>query len=280
VPLQGLWVTGSVSGGCIEDDLLDSIKADGLPSKPALLTYGETAEEAKRLGLPCGGTMQLIIEPLMQADSLDAIVLPLQKGQVTARTLNLESGAVTVNPAKPSAVTTFTQPLLSSIYGPRYRLLIIGAGQISLLLAEIATSLDFTVTVCDPRKQYADLWSLDNVTLTRQMPDDVVINMQIDSRTAVVTLAHDPKLDDLALIEALKSSAFYVAAIGSKRSHQARYVRLKAFEVSDDEVAKLYGPAGLYIGSKTPSEIAVSIAAELVAVKNNISEIVHASSPP
>lgn len=259
---------GSVSGGCIEDDLLDQLKQNGMPERPSLLIYGETAEEAQRLGLPCGGSMQLVLEPLTKRDALDAPLSKLAAGQLVSRTLDCETGQVTVEVASKQAVTHYHQPILTSVYGPRYRLLLIGAGQLSQLLAEIAISLDFAVTVCDPRQAYVTLWQVPNTRLTQAMPDDVVLAMQPDSRTAVVTLTHDPKLDDLALIEALKSPAFYVAALGSRHSNAARRQRLAEFEVTDEQINKLHGPAGLFIGSKTPAEIAVSIAAELVAAKN------------
>ncbi len=261
---------GSVSGGCIEDDLLDQLKQTGMPKQPALLIYGETAEEAQRLGLPCGGSMQLVLEPLTERDALDMPLSKLKAGQVVARTLDCETGQVTVDNASAEAVTQFNEPVLTSIYGPRYRLLLIGAGQLSQLLAEIAISLDFVVTVCDPRQAYATLWQVPNTSLTQAMPDDVVLAMQPDSRMAVVTLTHDPKLDDLALIEALKSPAFYVAALGSRLSNAARRQRLAEFDVTEAQINKLYGPAGLFVGSKTPAEIAVSIAAELIAAKNAV----------
>ncbi len=263
---------GSVSGGCIEDDLLDQIKHKGMPKQPALMVYGETAEEAKRLGLPCGGSMQLVLEPLMAPKAMDEVLNGLAAGQVVARRLDCEAGIVTINNADHGAATQFNHPVLTSIYGPRYRLLLIGAGQLSQLLAEIAISLDFVVTVCDPRQAYSALWKVPNTMLTQAMPDDVVLEMQPDSRMAVVTLTHDPKLDDLALIEALKSQAFYVAALGSRQSNAARRKRLAEFDLTDDQVNRLYGPAGLFVGSKTPAEIAVSIAAELVAVKNAVNK--------
>lgn len=262
------YAVGSVSGGCIEDDLLHQIKHEGMPKKPSLLVYGETAEEAKRLGLPCGGSMQLVLEPLSNTQALDEVLSNLALGNVVVRNLDCETGQVAISQSTSATFTSYHSPMLQSVYGPRYRLLLIGAGQLSQLLAEIALSLDFAVTVCDPRQAYSAMWQVPNTKLTQAMPDDVVVEMQPDSRMAVVTLTHDPKLDDLALIEALQSPAFYVAALGSRKSNEARRERLAAFELSDAQIAKLCGPAGLYVGSKTPAEIAVSIAAELVAVKN------------
>jgi len=156
------------------------------------------------------------------------------------------------------------------VHGPRWRLLIIGAGQLSRFLAQIALGMDYRVTVCDPREEYREGWDVPGTEMVREMPDDVVTAMQLDSRSAVVALTHDPKLDDLALMEALKSEAFYVGAIGSRSNNAKRRERLKLFDLSDAELARLHGPIGLYIASKTPAEIAISILAEITAVKNGV----------
>lgn len=261
---------GSISGGCIEDDLMYRLRHHGMPQQAELTIYGGTAEEARRLGLPCGGSMQLVLEPMHQAGDLNAVSAMLNQSKLVARSLNIQTQTSSVTEAQSNQTTTFKDGTLISVYGPRYRLLLIGAGELSQLLANIALSLDFAVTVCDPREEYADGWQLANTNLIREMPDDVVMAMQPDARTAVITLTHDPKLDDLALMEALKSPALYVAALGSRSNNRARRERLLTFDVTPDQVENLRGPAGLFIGSKTPSEIAVSIAAELVAVKNGV----------
>jgi xanthine dehydrogenase accessory factor len=124
--------------------------------------------------------------------------------------------------------------------------------------------------VCDPREEYTEEWSVAGTTLTRDMPDDVVIAMQPDARTAVIALTHDPKLDDLALMEALKSPAFYVAALGSRHNNDARRERLLQFDVTPEEVARLRGPVGLRLGGLTPPEIAMSIVAEMTAVRRGV----------
>jgi xanthine dehydrogenase accessory factor len=263
-------VLGSVSGGCIEDDLIHRLQHDGMPAQPQHVRYGVGAEQARRFGLPCGGTMELVLEPLRDAAPLDALLGRLAAGELVERRLDLANGRSTLGPARPAQGIAFDGETLSSVFGPRYRLLLIGAGQLSTSLARIALGLDFAVTVCDPREEYSEEWNVPGTTLTREMPDDVVIAMRPDARTAVVALTHDPKLDDLALMEALRSPAFYVAALGSRRNNAARRERLREFDLSAEQVAALRGPAGLYIGSRTPGEIAVSIAAELVAVKNGI----------
>ncbi|MES2069721.1 MAG: XdhC family protein [Pseudomonadota bacterium] len=264
-------VVGSVSGGCIEDDLIERVRQHGIQrSKPEIVTYGITADEAHRFGLPCGGTIQLAIEPLSAASRIQELLQKLAQHELVARRLDLQSGEVRLDQAGPGMGLQASDVALTTIHGPRWRLLIIGAGQLSRFLASIALGMDYHVTVCDPREEYRDGWQVEGVRLVHAMPDDLVLEMKLDSRSAVVALTHDPKLDDLALMEALKSEAFYVGAIGSRVNNAKRRERLKEFDVSEAELAKLHGPIGLYIGSKTPAEIAISILAELTAVKNNI----------
>jgi len=187
-----------------------------------------------------------------------------------ARRLDLQTGAVTLAIANAGMSLQVSETALVTIHGPRWRLLIIGAGQLSAFIAQIAVGMDYNVTVCDPREEYRQSWRVKGVEVVHAMPDDLVIDMRLDSRSAVVALTHDPKLDDLALMEALKSEAFYVGAIGSRVNNAKRRERLKEFDLSDEQLARLHGPIGLYIGSKTPSEIAISILAELTAVKNGV----------
>ncbi|MFN5234671.1 MAG: XdhC family protein [Burkholderiaceae bacterium] len=264
-------VVGSVSGGCIEDDLIARARESGITrTKPEIVTYGITADEAHRFGLPCGGTIQLAIEPLFAHSRIDELIAQLAQGQLVARRVDLQSGDVTLGPAKAGMSLQVSEAALTTIHGPRWRLLIIGAGQLSRFLAQIAVGMDYAVTVCDPREEYRDGWSVEGVQVVHAMPDDLVMEMRLDSRSAVVALTHDPKLDDLALMEALKSEAFYVGAIGSRSNDQKRRERLLEFDLTPAELDKLHGPIGIYIGSKTPSEIAISILAELTAVKNGV----------
>ena len=153
---------------------------------------------------------------------------------------------------------------------PDTDILIIGAGQLSKYVAMMAQALDYEVIVCDPREEYAVTWDVPGTTLTREMPDDVVNALELDSHSAVVAVTHDPKLDDMALIEALKSPAFYVGALGSRVNTQKRRERLAQFDLSEGELDRLHGPVGLRIGSKTPPEIAVAIVAEITAVRHEV----------
>jgi len=265
-------VVGSVSGGCIEDDLIDRVRRAGIDQqKPEAVKYGISAEEAHRFGLPCGGTIQLVLEPLAEQSGIRALYEAVSRGELVARTLDMATGAATLGPANSADGVSFDDARLLTIHGPRYRMLVIGAGQLSRYLCQIAAGLDYQVTVCDPREEYTDTWDVPGTTLVRTMPDDTVMAMKLDERSAVIALTHDPKLDDLALMEALKTPAFYVGALGSRRNNAARRERLREFDLTDTELARLHGPVGIYIGSRTPPEIAISILAEVTAAKNGVS---------
>jgi xanthine dehydrogenase accessory factor len=264
-------VVGSVSGGCIEDDIVERSRREGaFVTEPRVVTYGVSADDARKFGLPCGGTIQLVLEPLKAGSRIGELLEQVQTGRLVARTLNLETAAVTLASARATDGMAFDGQVLTTIHGPRYRMLVIGAGQLSKYLAQIAVGLDYQVTVCDPREEYTETWDIPGVTLVRTMPDDTVNEMRLDERCAVVALTHDPKLDDLALMEALKSPAFYVGALGSRANNAKRRQRLEEFELTEAQIARLHGPIGIYIGSRTPPEIAISILAEITAAKNGV----------
>ena len=276
-------VVGSVSGGCIEDDLIARVREHGIErAAPELVSYGITADEAHRYGLPCGGTIALAIEPLSERSRIAELLQRLEGHELVQRCLDLHSGEVELSTAPPGAQMQVSERAMVTLHGPRWRLLIIGAGQLSRFLAQIASAMDYHVIVCDPREEYRANWQVDGVRLVHAMPDDVVLDMRLDHRSAVVALTHDPKLDDLALMEALKSPAFYVGAIGSRLNNSKRRERLLQFDVTPAQLERLHGPIGLYIGSKTPSEIAISILAEMTAVKNGVPaelQVRHAATP-
>ncbi len=264
-------VVGSVSGGCIEDDIIDRTRKHGMTSTRAeAVTYGVSADEARRFGLPCGGTIELVLEPLTRESGMRALLHEIEEGHLVARKLELATGFATLHPSQVTDGLTFDGRTLVTVHGPRYRMLVIGASQLSKYLAQIAVGLDYRVTICDPREEYTETWDIPGVTLVRTMHDDTVRAMNLDERCAVVALTHDPKLDDLALMEALKSPAFYVGALGSRANNAKRRERLVEFDVTPGEIARLHGPIGLYIGSRTPPEIAISILAEITAAKNGV----------
>lgn len=274
-------VSGSVSGGCVEDDLIARTKASLnqfpesasiQPAKPAMLAYGVSKEEATRFGLPCGGTLRLVQEPLIDTTWVRSVLDRTAAHQLVSRTLTLATGVVTLNAAVRSQTMHFDGSVLTTLFGPRWRLLLIGAGQLSQAVAAMATALDFEVLVCDPREEYAHTLlsqAAPGVLRVEGMPDDVVRALQVDAHTAVVALTHDPKLDDMALLEALCSDAFYVGALGSQRNQDARKKRMaEHFGMTEAQLRRLHGPVGLAIGARTPAEIAVSILAEIIQVKN------------
>ncbi len=251
-------VVGSVSGGCVEDDLIEKVRSKAVGAH---------------------GTLQLVVEPVTSETRIPELLERIGKQQLVRRRLDMQSGRATLEPGRWQDVLEFDGRILSSVHGPGWRLVLIGAGQLTRYLAEMARMLDYHVVVIDPREEYANGWDLDAVPLNRGMPDDVVRELELDGHSALVALTHDPKLDDLALMEALKSAAFYVGAIGSKKNNDARRERLKEFDVSAGEIARLRGPVGLYIGSKTPPEIAVAILAEMTAVRHGVSEPSWAAKP-
>ena len=268
-------IAGSVSGGCIEDDLVEKVRESngrGLAlAKPTRLQYGISADEANRFGLPCGGTIELVMEPIGDRSRIDELTSAIGGGHRIRRTVDLDDGAVTLDCAdgfdRRGETLSLTDRSLSTLHGPTWRLLIIGAGQMTVYLAQMAQALDYRVIVCDPREEYTAQWQVADSELTTAMPDDAVIALRPDAHTAVVALTHDPKLDDLALMEALKGDAFYVGAIGSKANQQRRRERLLEFDVSAEQIARMHGPVGLKNGARTPPEIAVAILAEMTAVR-------------
>jgi xanthine dehydrogenase accessory factor len=262
-------VAGSVSGGCIEDDLIDKARAGVLAAGvPKVVRYGIDADSAHRFGLPCGGLIELVLEPVLAHTQLAELVQRLDRGERVRRVLDLATGVVSLYPAEPTDELSLSDTQLVTHHGPQWRMLVIGAGQMTHYLAQMAALLGYIVTVCDPRDEYADGFDIAGAQLVRTMPDDTVREMRVDGHTAIIALTHDPKLDDLALMEALASPAFYVGAIGSRANQNKRKQRLEEhFGITPAMLARLHGPVGLKNGARTPPEIAVSILAEVTAVR-------------
>ncbi|SMF38409.1 XdhC family protein [Pseudogulbenkiania subflava] len=265
-------VQGSVSGGCIEADLIERLLREGFASsEPYAVKYGVTQDEARRFGLPCGGTMELVIEPWPDLAALETLSAVVERGELARRSVVMGQEGSAITSASAADSLSWDGRTLSTLHGPAWRLLIIGAGQISSYLAQMAQALDYQVFICDPRSEYAAEWQVPGTTLLPGMPDDVVLELKPDPHTAVVALTHDPKLDDMALLEALKAPAFYVGALGSTLNNRRRRERLlEHFDLTADEVARLHGPVGLPIGSRTPPEIALAVLAEMTAVRNGV----------
>ena len=273
-------VVGSLSGGCIEEDLLERLHQGKLASvKPELLIYGATQEEVERFQLPCGGQLHVVIEPMLDNSNLVALLQMterLKSRECIERILDVGSGKFEVKAVDRFRHLEFdgefedfetTGKTLTQTYGPRFQLFLIGAGNVSLYLAQMAQMLDYHVVVCDPREEMIEQWSVDGVQLINDMPDDAVKAHANDPSTAIVALTHDPRIDDMGLMEALKTDAYFIGAMGSTRTSAKRRERLKLLELTEEEIDRLHGPVGLAIGSKTPAEIAIAILAQLTEMR-------------
>lgn len=272
---EGGRIVGSLSGGCVEDDLLEKLTGGELARDHAqFFEYGVSSEEAEKFGLPCGGSLRIAIEPLRpDAETrahFDQLQQRLGARAWTLREVDLRNGTRRLTDAERFSPLHWDEAagVVRHTYGPRQQLFIIGAGMVSKYLAELAGKLDFQVTVCDPREEMLADFGIPGVTLVNDMPDDAIRRHASDPASAIVALTHDPRIDDMGLMEALYTPAFYVGAMGSSRSSASRRERLRALDVDETALARLHAPIGLPIGSKTPPEIAVAIMAELIAVRS------------
>lgn len=232
---------------------------DHTPLCPEILVYGETGKQVPEGVLPCGGVLELVIEPI-SSSSIRPTLDALQNRVQIERYLNMITGEVSFhNPLEQRLLCSCDGQSFARLFGPQFRLLLIGAGQVSSHLAEMALGLEFEVVVCEPRSEYAELWQVYGAVLDREMPDDAVKAHMHDQYCAIVALTHDPKLDDMVLLEALTSTAFYVGVLGASRTNAKRRERLSFLGITDEQIERLHGPVGLDIGSRTPAEIAISI---------------------
>lgn len=265
-------VCGSVSGGCVEDDLRREIAEGGVfgPEPTAWVrSFGVSVEERQRYRLPCGNSLRVAVETMPDPAQLEALLAAVRQRRCLWRRVDYRDGAAYLLNDGPAGAFAEDEAGFAALHGPRWRLLIIGGAELGHYLAQIALTLDYAVTVCEPREEYAAEWALDGVALSAEMPDDLVLAFGCDDRTAVVAVTHDPKLDDLALMEALRLPCHYVGALGSATTTMKRKARLaEHFGLTPAELDRLHGPVGLAIGSRTPAEIAVSIAADLIACRS------------
>lgn len=259
-------VFGSVSGGCIEKELTLILRKS---DHTRIVNYTISRDEAVRFGLLCGGEIELVFERIESVKHIREIISILENRGRVCRSLDLKTGTVKLNLAERDQEFLFDGNTLNKVYGSAWRMLLIGAGQLSRLVAQMALTLDYEVLVCEPREHFANAWDVPGTIVDSRMPDELVLSLSSDPRSAVLALAHDPNLDDLALMEALASEVFYVGALGSKKSNNLRCKRLvETLGVNESQLARLHAPIGLDIGSHTPAEIAVSILAEVTAVRN------------
>ena len=242
---------------------------------PEFIRYGETEEEATKFGLPCGGQLDIVIEPLQVQNNTEStygqINATLDQRRSIRRTVQLDTGEIEL------AETSVFSPLvydaengfLAQTYGPRFQLFIVGSNMVAQYVAEFAQKLDYRITVIDTSQSNLDSFTVPGVEKRCDLPDEVIQREANDNNSAVVALSHDPRLDDMALIGAFETSAFYIGAMGSKRTSTARRERLQELGVSDLELQRLHAPIGFDIGSKTPPEIAISILAQITKTQYN-----------
>jgi len=259
---------GSISNGCVESALIDQIKELSRLDYPEIIIYGNNRDELDRLMLPCGATIELVIEKLDSNNKLSSILENIMAGQCVTRYLNIASGESYLRISDHIHQLEYKNGTIKRGFGPGWRLILIGADEISYYISTIAGALEFHTTVCDPREDYVGKWENSDISPDTRMPDDLVRSLPAKQYCAIITLTHDPKLDDLALLEALPSDAFYVGSLGSRATHKKRQARLLSLGITQQQLNKLHAPVGLSIGSKAPAEIAISILAELVAVRN------------
>ncbi|MEQ1547540.1 MAG: XdhC family protein [Chakrabartia sp.] len=253
---------GSVSGGCVEGDVLETAAAIIAGAGPALKRYGVADGAAWEVGLPCGGDILVLVQAVRD----DAFPSDLFVQMDAARTAGK---SLTIGTTLDTGISSVGAGPFSNIYAPPRRLLIVGAVEIARTLARLACDIGFDVTVIDPRARFLTPDRFPGVMLDDRWPDDAITALRPDDRTAVVTLSHDTKIDDPALAAALVSSAAYVAALGSKSSHAARLVRLRQHGCTEEQLARIEGPAGMTINAISAPEIALSIAAGMVRTFNH-----------
>ena len=261
---------GSVSGGCVEEDLIARLLAGEFNGPQVYLTdYGVSAEDNEKWGLPCGGRLELAIQQLDTKD-LDWVKdahHAMSTRQTLRRSVSLESGETQISPTEQFTPLEKRSDRLIHCLGPRHRLLLVGAGQLAANLSTLALAMDYEVILADSREWALDQWQGPDVEKILGLPDDVVREHAADEHCAVITLSHDPRVDDMALMEALDSACWYVGALGSVRTTEKRLQRLSQLGLSSDSLARLHAPVGLSIGSKTTMEIAVSIMAQLTQLR-------------
>ena len=272
-------LVGSISGGCIEEDFLEQLRDGSLKSrfveegnKPFKVRYGMTEEEQARLRLPCGGQLHVLLEFIDPTEANCSVFTrlrsDLENHTSTSRIVNLDTGEITASDASSEEAVIIQEGVMTHSLSPMYRLLLLGAGDVAKYVAEMTLALEYDVTLCDPRPKYLDNWHVDGVETTSRLPDDVVRERFSNPYSGIIALAHDPRVDDMALMEALKTDAFYVGAMGSERTSAARRERLPELGLTKDEIDELYAPIGFQIDSKTPAEIAIAIMAEVTAVRH------------
>lgn len=272
---------GSVSGGCVEGAVVLEAAEAIAAGTCRLLEFGVSDEDAFAAGLACGGTIQVLLEPIANGqgwsrDLLDELLAKRAARQAVAVSVDLTTWhrrLVMMEDADDGMRARFRadqsgieEGCFVAIHNPPLRLVVVGAVHIAQALVPMARLTGYDVTLCDPRGAFAASARFPGTDVLEDWPDEVVNAQRLDARAALVTLAHDPKIDDPAITAALASDAFYIGCLGSKRTHAKRLDRLRAAGMAEAQLARIHGPAGLDIGARGPAEIAVSVLAQLTKI--------------
>jgi xanthine dehydrogenase accessory factor len=263
---------GSVSGGCVEEDLIEQLLAGAFHGPAVHFTeYGVSAEDNEKWGLPCGGRLELAIQQLDSEDTdwVAGARQAMVERRTVLRRVDCISGESLLSATDRFTTLEKSEECLAHCFGPRQRLLLVGAGQLAANLSTLALAMDYEVLLTDSREWALDQWQGPDIEKILGLPDDVVREHGSDELCAVITLSHDPRVDDMALMEALESAAWYVGALGSVRTTEKRLARLLKLGIEENALARLHAPVGLSIGSKTTMEIAVSVMAQLTQLRRD-----------
>ena len=272
-------IAGSVSGGCVEGAVVEAALGMMDSAGSQRLDFGVADADAWDVGLSCGGEISVwlvsVADGYFDAGLLRQSAAAMAERQTLGLRFDLATGRVQM--IVPPATHVLEDRAFTLVQTPRPQLIITGAVHISQHLAPMAMQLGFHVVVIDPRRIFATVDRFPGIVVHDKWPDEVLAEMVLDQDTALVTLTHDPKIDDAALHWGLAKPLFYIACLGSRKTHAARLDRLAAAGFDDATTSRIHGPAGLDIGAKTPAEIAVSVAAELVSAYRQRHGAVHAT---
>jgi xanthine dehydrogenase accessory factor len=264
---------GSLSGGCIEEDFLGKIAEGHFGDALSVVRYGEGADESPQVSLPCGGILDVLVERLAPDAAtlthLEVLHATLLGQRSLVRRIDLESGRKRfVEAGENGPRVERDGQIIQLRVGPALRLIIAGISPVSHFCAEFARALGFEVIVCDPREEARRDFRIEGVEVQAVLPSLFIGSGATHAATAIVALTHDPRIDDLAMIEAVRTPAFYIGVMGSKRTSEKRAERLKRSGGLDDEaIARIHMPIGLNLDSKTPAEIALAVVADILRVR-------------
>ncbi|XOZ34776.1 XdhC family protein [Halomonadaceae bacterium KBTZ08] len=276
VNAAGEWA-GSVSGGCLEEALIREVVegSDPASSAPRLVDHGVTEAEQAQWRLPCGGRMRLVIEvlnPERHSGPVARVLDDLAERRSVTRRVDWQSGDwLFAGASVPGRIEEHEQEFLHTV-GPRSRMLMIGAGEVARYVGRMALMNGFSVALCEPRQLFLDGWEEPGIQCHACLPDDLIERDFNDAHCAILALGHDPRIDDMGLLAALETNAFYIGAMGSQRTAAQRRERLYQLGVTDSRMGRIHAPIGFSIGSKAPPEIAVATMAQVLAERHRLLE--------